>query len=372
MLLLVYEKEMEVGMASELERPMRLGFIGCGKHAIRGHAIPSLALSGMFRITDAYDINLDALVRFCDMVSGARGMNSAKEVFNSPDVDAVIIATPPEFHLDLTKKAVEAGKHVFCEKPLWVGSHTSEMRAILDLATEKNLVVTSCHPRRFAPEFVELKGALPHMVFEVGYLLEFNFRFFYHEPSTAWRKEDSLLMDHMNHEIDLLHFLIGPQPLELRKRFDAFDAYEVSGCIEGDEVIGELEAGPRVLFTGTRRLNERLYRNELELVFDRGRCSLVSTLENGIVNATLALSSFDLREETILRIPSYHYENVFLDIMRNFGDAILAGGENYLTGEDLMVNNEACNELVEKGHYSYTPSWDVRMRNFMGASYGNS
>jgi myo-inositol 2-dehydrogenase/D-chiro-inositol 1-dehydrogenase len=50
--------------------------------------------------------------------TGARVINTAVEVFSSPDVDAVLIATATDTHADLLEKAVAAGKPVLCEKPI--------------------------------------------------------------------------------------------------------------------------------------------------------------------------------------------------------------------------------------------------------------
>ena len=43
---------------------------------------------------------------------------NAEDVFKNPEIDAVVIATPPSTHFDLAKKALEAGKHVLLEKPM--------------------------------------------------------------------------------------------------------------------------------------------------------------------------------------------------------------------------------------------------------------
>ncbi|MBI2024799.1 MAG: Gfo/Idh/MocA family oxidoreductase [Candidatus Harrisonbacteria bacterium] len=331
-----------------MQKIVRLGFVGCGKHATRGHAYNALALPDIFSITAAYDTNREALSKFCSISSTIRAMGSADEVIKSFDVDAVVIATPHEFHLDLMHKAVKAKKHTLCEKPLWVGDHTKEVSGILDSAQQKGLVFTSCHLRRFAAEFMRLHDLIPELKF-LDALLEFNFRFFYHEPSTVWKKAEaeSLLLDHLNHEVDILHYLLGYAPLKLEKRADSFDHYEV---------VGERADGIHIFFLGTRRLKSRIFRNELELVFEKGRVVTLATLENGIVHSTIITTNFDQREESVIQLPHYSYEDVLVEVMRNFGETILGRATNYLGTEDLITNNESCNELLSRGVYSYTPT----------------
>lgn len=46
------------------------------------------------------------------------GTEQGMEVINDPDVEAVWICSPSQFHADQIKAAAKAGKHVFCEKPI--------------------------------------------------------------------------------------------------------------------------------------------------------------------------------------------------------------------------------------------------------------
>lgn len=61
-----------------------------------------------------------------------------KDVINDPNVDVVDIATPNAFHYEVAKAALEAGKHVYCEKPLSIsGEESKELAA---LAKEKGVI----------------------------------------------------------------------------------------------------------------------------------------------------------------------------------------------------------------------------------------
>ena len=68
---------------------------------------------------------------------------------NDPTVDAVAIATPVSTHFELAARALEAGKHVFVEKPL-AGS-SAEARELIDLALERDLVLMPGHTFLYSP-----------------------------------------------------------------------------------------------------------------------------------------------------------------------------------------------------------------------------
>jgi len=64
------------------------------------------------------------------------------------DIDAIVIATPPGSHHPMTMKALAAGKHVLCEKPLALDA--GEAREMRDAAAESGLVHQVVHPQRWA------------------------------------------------------------------------------------------------------------------------------------------------------------------------------------------------------------------------------
>jgi predicted dehydrogenase len=73
----------------------------------------------------------------------ARVTGDFEEMISSPDLDAVVIATPVPTHYPLTRAALEAGKHVFVEKP--PAMRVSEMEELIGLAESGGLVLMPGH-----------------------------------------------------------------------------------------------------------------------------------------------------------------------------------------------------------------------------------
>jgi predicted dehydrogenase len=89
------------------------------------------------------DATPDRLALAHRRVPSARGVASAAELIHDPDIDAVVIATPVPTHFDIARQALEAGKHVFVEKPLTANvEHASRL---VDLAEKHRRVLMTGH-----------------------------------------------------------------------------------------------------------------------------------------------------------------------------------------------------------------------------------
>jgi predicted dehydrogenase len=80
-----------------------------------------------------------------------------REALTHPGVEAVVLATPHSLHAEQIERAVAAGKHVFCEKPL---SHTRKgAEAAVNACRSKNLVLGMGHERRWEPPVAQMLDA---------------------------------------------------------------------------------------------------------------------------------------------------------------------------------------------------------------------
>ncbi len=84
--------------------------------------------------------------------------SDAREILYSTDIDAVVVATPPEMHSQLAIEALLAGKHVFIEKPLATSSEDAEK--IVETASRFGKSVTVGHLFLYAPAVVAIRSLL--------------------------------------------------------------------------------------------------------------------------------------------------------------------------------------------------------------------
>lgn len=156
---------------------IQYGVIGCGEHALQTHAIPNKDTAEL-ELAGVYDISSERMANFAAKTGLAVQEFTSREELLGSYVSAVLIGTPDEFHLDDLAAAVRAGKHAFVEKPLAVNlGQLAALQDVLVEVGEKELVVSSCHPRRYDPPYTWLKDNLLGLRERLGEPLQVKFDF---------------------------------------------------------------------------------------------------------------------------------------------------------------------------------------------------
>ena len=103
----------------------------------------------------AFDFDFDKLLKYADSYKHVGFGVDHTEILDDPEIDALVIATPPDTHYRIAKQALEHGKHVFVEKPLTLSS--SEAIELNSLAISLNRVLFVGHIFLYSPEIIKLK-----------------------------------------------------------------------------------------------------------------------------------------------------------------------------------------------------------------------
>lgn len=311
---------------------LTIGIIGCGTHS-QHHA---KHYSNDFFTKGCWDPSEEVM----SQISGTK-YPTLEALLSDKTIDSVLIGSPDEFHLEQIEMALQAGKHVFCEKPLLVpGQDISRLEAAFAFAQEKKLVITSCHPRRYDRPIWWLHAEVsprrdnPGFPARFGKVVSFHFDFSYHEPSNQWKHTRSLLLDHLNHEVDLMNSLFGIQGFEAWKLSDGHDHYSV---------VGKRDDGVTFHFQGTRRLKGHIYPEWCRVRFERGEVELDMMMGLAYIS--------DHDKKTIETVPnlSIDYEGRLKKVMHDFYGTICDDHEGYLSREEMLMNTEAGIVLQNEG-----------------------
>lgn len=134
-----------------MSMPIRTAVLGYGLagrifHSPFVHAVPGLELSA---IVQRHGDNAAA------DYPGTRVVRSVEEAIGDPAIDLIVVATPNESHVELARRALEAGKHVVIDKPM--AGTSAEARELITLATRLGKVLAPFHNRRFDGDFLTVR-----------------------------------------------------------------------------------------------------------------------------------------------------------------------------------------------------------------------
>lgn len=135
-------------MPAKQEKRLRVGVLGAGQIAQAAHfeSCTKAANADLYAICDVAD---DLRERMVITHGAQKSYNDYDRMLADPDLDAVIIATADAFHVPASIRALEAGKHVLCEKP--VGLTVEECRDLKAAVTRSGKVFQVGHMKRFDP-----------------------------------------------------------------------------------------------------------------------------------------------------------------------------------------------------------------------------
>jgi scyllo-inositol 2-dehydrogenase (NADP+) len=158
----------------------------------------------------------EPLIRACEGLELSAVLTSREHPLRVGSVDEllgrcelVVVASPNDSHFPLAREALERGKHVVVDKPFTV--RVEEADALIALGREAERMLTVFHNRRWAADFLTLRGVLPRL--GELFLVEANWDRFRPEVRRRWRERPGpgagLLADLGPHMIDEMLQLFG-------------------------------------------------------------------------------------------------------------------------------------------------------------------
>jgi predicted dehydrogenase len=177
--------------------PLRLGILGVGHfgrfHALKAAANPAIHLIGL------HDASFDRAAQ----ITGEVGAPALAPEAVIAAADALIIAAPTRFHYALAEQALEAGRHVFIEKP--IAASLDQADRLIALAARQGRVLQVGHIERFSAAFRTVM-ATP----SGGRAL--SFEAVRAAPFRPRSLDVSVVLDLMIHDLDLVMELAGGEP----------------------------------------------------------------------------------------------------------------------------------------------------------------
>jgi predicted dehydrogenase len=181
----------------------RVAVLGCGYWG-SNHIRTLKGLDVLYAVSDANRARAEGFAADQDCLA-----IDPDELLSHPDVDAIVIALPPQFHADLAIRAVENGKDVLVEKP--IALTVSDAERAVAAAKAHNRIYMVGHVLRFHPAFEKLKDLI-----DTGELGDVRYIHSHRLGLGKFHTENDALWDLAPHDLSMILAITGAPPSEVR------------------------------------------------------------------------------------------------------------------------------------------------------------
>lgn len=199
---------------------MKIGILGFGSMGkTHAYCIQNLP----FFFSDSVDVsvagvctrNIENAKAACERYGLGFYTDNEDDIIYNEDIDIVDICTPNVYHYETAKKAILAGKSVYCEKPLAV--NYAQAKKLADLAREKGVVCQMVFNNRFMSPIMRAKELMEEK--RLGRILSFSIKYLHSSAldtvkKAGWKQDRDIcgggvLFDLGSHAVDLIYHLCG-------------------------------------------------------------------------------------------------------------------------------------------------------------------
>ena len=212
-------------MSATTTGTLRIGVIGVGRIGRMHAALLQRQIPGA-TVASVHDPNEE----FAREIAGLLGVPAAADVdemLASPDVDAVAICSSTDTHADLIVAAAQAGKAIFCEKP--VSLDLTEVDRALAAVDEAGVPFQIGFNRRFDPAHASVAAAVADGTIGEPHLVRITSRDPAPPPIEYVRVSGGIFLDMTIHDFDMARFVTGSEVVEVYAR----------GAVRIDPAFGE-------------------------------------------------------------------------------------------------------------------------------------
>jgi len=215
---------------------INIGIIGCGKIAQKRH-IPEYLENVDANLVGFYDLN-QARAKEISETFGGNAFNSIEDLLADPSIDAVSVCTANHTHAAITIQALQAGKHVLCEKPM--ATKLEDCQGMVDAANKAGKVLVIGQNQRLTKTHKKARELIRNG--EIGQIIGFRTTFGHGGPETwsidpgknTWFFDKNIavmgaMADLGIHKTDLLLFLTDQKIVETTAHLTTIDKRGADG-----------------------------------------------------------------------------------------------------------------------------------------------
>ncbi len=310
---------------------VNVGVIGAGRIG-RVHAenlayhIPDTRLAA---ITDVDLKRAEKCAADYDIGTAAKDYRT---ILDNPDIEAVLICSSTDTHSRIIEDAAEAGKHIFCEKP--IDYNLSRIDKALQKVDSAGVKLQIGFQRRYDPNFIKVRALFREGTLGDLYILRITSRDPEPPPISYIKVSGGLFLDMMIHDFDMARYLVGSEVEEIYTAAGAMVDPEIGKAGDVDTAVVTLKFRNGIIGTiDCCRRSGYGYDQRVELFGSGG----MARVENELQNRTRLTTGAGVQGELPLFFFVERYREAFILETREFIRCILDDEIPAVTGIDGRV-----------------------------------
>ncbi|MEL0569116.1 D-chiro-inositol-2-dehydrogenase IolG2 [Citrobacter werkmanii] len=194
-------------------KKLRCGVIGLGR--VGKMHVENMYLLPQLDIICAADYFIEEMSDWLCSVNITSGYKNYQELLQRDDIEAVFIFTSTDMHEEIVMAAVQAGKHIFCEKPLSMNEDEQASMAVLRKVKEKGVTLQVAFNRRFDPQFHEVFDLVRSGKIGRPQMIKITSRDPDLLPHDLIKRIGGLIFDFTMHDFDMARFMMQDEVSEV-------------------------------------------------------------------------------------------------------------------------------------------------------------
>jgi myo-inositol 2-dehydrogenase/D-chiro-inositol 1-dehydrogenase len=310
---------------------LNIGIIGAGRIG-KVHAENLTYRVPAARVLAVADVNLTAAQRLADRLNIPSATADYRALLNDPAIDAVLICSATDTHARFTTEAAQAGKHIFCEKP--IAHALAEIDQALAAVARAGVKLQVGFNRRFDANFRRVREAVARGEIGQPALLHITSRDPAPPPIDYVKASGGMFLDMTIHDFDMARFLIGDDVEEVytQAAVTVDPAIGEAGDVDTAVILLKFAGGVIGTIDNCRRASYG-YDQRVEMLGSKGA---ISTMNN-YPNAAVISDGAAVRRDLPLNFFMDRYTESFADEMAAFVDAVLHDKPVLVSGSDGRV-----------------------------------
>lgn len=194
-------------------KKLRCGVIGLGR--VGKMHVENMYLLPQLDIICAADYFIEEMSDWLYSVNITSGYKNYQELLQRDDIEAVFIFTSTDMHEEIVMAAAQAGKHIFCEKPLSMNEDEQASMAVLRKVKEKGVTLQVAFNRRFDPQFHEVFELVRSGKIGRPQMIKITSRDPDLLPHDLIKRIGGLIFDFTMHDFDMARFMMQDEVSEV-------------------------------------------------------------------------------------------------------------------------------------------------------------